>query len=236
MIPLRDNIPTHRVPVVTLTIIAINAWVFLQTFLLGSHGGQRLILYYGLIPCGLTGSCQVVGRAFSDELTILTSMFVHGGFFHFAGNMLYLWIFGNNIEDAMGRARYLVFYLACGLTAAVGQTLLNPASRIPMVGASGAISGVLGAYLLLFPHARVLTLVPLGLFTQLAEIPALVVLGFWIVIQLLNGLLTFNFQGGGVAWFAHIGGFAAGMVLVGLFKRRVVPWGWQRRPRVWIEQ
>jgi len=234
MIPLRDNIPTSRLPLVTVALIAINAFVFLQTFLLGAYGGQRFIMYYGLIPCGITGNCQVVGRAFSDEMTILTSMFVHAGFFHFAGNMLYLWIFGNNVEDAMGKVRFLLFYLVSGLAAAVAQTVLNPASRIPMVGASGAVSGILGAYLLLFPHARVLTLVPLGLFTQLAEIPALVVLGFWIVIQLVNGLVTFGFQGGGVAWFAHIGGFAAGLLLVGVFKRRAVPWGWQRR-RVWIE-
>jgi membrane associated rhomboid family serine protease len=235
MIPLRDNIPTRRLPLVTIAIIALNGYAFLQTFLMGSHAGQRLIMYYGLIPCGLTGNCQVLGRAFSDELTVLTSMFVHAGFFHFAGNMLYLWIFGNNVEDAMGKLRFLVFYLTCGVAAALSQALLNPASRIPMVGASGAVSGVLGAYLLLFPHARVLTLVPLGLFTQLVEIPALVVLGFWIVIQLLNGLLTFNFQGGGVAWFAHIGGFAAGMLLVGFFKRRDAPWGWERRRKLWTE-
>jgi membrane associated rhomboid family serine protease len=134
----------------------------------------------------------------------------------------------------MGKIRFTLFYLLCGLGAALAQVGVSPASRIPMVGASGAISGVLGAYLLLFPHARVLTLIPLGFFTQLVEIPALVVLGFWIVIQLVNGLLTFNFEGGGVAWVAHIGGFAAGMLFVGLFKRRVVPWGWQRR-RVWRE-
>jgi membrane associated rhomboid family serine protease len=175
-----------------------------------------------------------VGRAFSPEVTLLTSMFVHAGFFHFAGNMLYLWIFGNNVEDSMGKIRFAIFYLLCGLGAAFVQIFVSPASRIPMVGASGAISGVLGAYLLLFPHARVLTLIPLGFFTQLVEIPAVIVLGFWIVVQLFNGLLTFNFSGGGVAWFAHVGGFAVGMLLIGLFKRRTVPWGWQRR-RMWYE-
>jgi membrane associated rhomboid family serine protease len=142
--------------------------------------------------------------------------------------MLYLWIFGNNVEDSMGRARFAAFYLLCGAAAALAQTAVDPASRIPMVGASGAVSGVLGAYLLLFPHARVLTLIPLGFFTQLAEIPALIVLGFWILVQVVNGLLTFNFSGGGVAWFAHIGGAVAGMALIGIFKRRFVPWGWQR--------
>jgi len=125
MIPLKDNIPTRYPPVVTLLIIGINAYVYLKEFLLGPHAGQRFIFYYGLIPCGLTGECQVVGRAFSPELTILTSMFVHAGFFHFAGNMLYLWIFGNNIEDSMGKIRFTIFYLLSGLGAAAGQILVN---------------------------------------------------------------------------------------------------------------
>jgi len=230
MIPLRDNISTRRPPVVTWILIGINAVVFVKGFLLGPWAGQRIILYYGLVPCGLTGECQILGRAFSDEVTLLTSMFVHAGFFHFAGNMLYLWIFGNNVEDSMGRARFAAFYLLSGLGAAVAQTLSNPASQIPMVGASGAVSGVLGAYLLLYPRARVLTLIPLGFFSQLVEIPAMIVLGFWILVQLANGLLTFNYEGGGVAWFAHIGGCAVGMALLGLFKPRSVPWGWRRRP------
>ena len=228
MIPLRDNLPTRHVPVVTLLFIGINAYAFLRLFWMGPYVGQRYVLYYGLIPCSLTGSCQVTGRAFSPEVTLLTSMFVHAGFFHFAGNMLYLWIFGNNVEDAMGRIRFLVFYLLCGLGAAYAQVLMGPASRIPMVGASGAVSGVLGAYLLLFPHARILTVIPIFLFPHLVEIRAVFVLGFWIVIQVLNGFLTFSYEGGGVAWFAHIGGFAAGCVLIGLFKRRTVPWGWRR--------
>jgi membrane associated rhomboid family serine protease len=234
MIPLKDNIPTRQAPVVTLIIIGLNTYVFLKEFLLGPRASQRIILYYGLIPCGVTGACEILGRAFSPEVTLLTSMFVHAGFFHFAGNMLYLWIFGNNVEDSTGKVRFTLFYLLSGLGAAFAQIVVNPASRIPMVGASGAISGVLGAYVLLFPRAKVLTLIPLGLFTQIAEIPAVFVLGFWIVVQLVNGLLTFSFQGGGVAWFAHIGGFAAGMLLIGLFKRRMIPWGWQRR-RVWEE-
>jgi rhomboid family protein len=228
MIPLRDNLPTRRAPVVTLLLIGINAYAFLRVFWLGSYIGQRYLLYYGLIPCSLTGSCQVTGRAFSPEVTLLTSMFVHAGFFHFAGNMLYLWIFGNNVEDAMGRVRFLLFYLLCGCGAAYAQILMGPASRIPMVGASGAVSGVLGAYLLLFPHARVLTLIPLGFLPWFVEFRAVFVLGFWIVVQLLNGFLTFAYEGGGVAWFAHIGGFVVGCVLIGLFKRRAVPWGWRR--------
>ncbi len=228
MIPLRDNLPTRHAPIMTLLLIGINAYAFLKLFWMGPYAAQRSVLYYGLIPCSLTGTCQVTGRAFSPEVTLLTSMFVHAGFFHVAGNMLYLWIFGNNIEDAMGRLRFLVFYLLCGFGAAYAQILMGPGSRIPMVGASGAVSGVLGAYLLLFPHARVLTLIPLGFFLQMVEIRAVFVLGFWIVIQLLNGFLTFSYEGGGVAWFAHIGGFAAGCILIGFFKRRTVPWGWQR--------
>jgi membrane associated rhomboid family serine protease len=228
MIPLRDNLPTRRVPLVTLVIIGINAFVFFKAFWLGPVGGQRYLLYYGLLPCSLTGNCQVTGRAFSPELTLLTSMFVHAGFFHFAGNMLYLWIFGNNVEDSMGRVRFVVFYLLCGFGAAYAQILADPVSRIPMVGASGAISGVLGAYLLLFPQARVLTLIPLGFFISMAEIRAVFVLGFWFVVQILNGFLTFNHPGGGVAWFAHLGGVVSGFVLVGFFKRRSVPWGWKR--------
>ncbi len=235
MIPLKDNMPTRHLPVITLIIIGINAYVYLKEFLLGPYASQRFIFYYGLIPCGLTGKCQVMGRAFSPEMTLLTSMFVHAGFLHFAGNMLYLWIFGNNIEDSMGKLRFTIFYLLSGFGAAWAQILVSPTSRIPMVGASGAVSGVLGAYLLLFPHARVLTLIPLGFFMQVIEIPALIVLGFWIVVQVMSGLLTFNFEGGGVAWFAHMGGFATGMLLVGLFKRRVVRWGWQRR-RVWEDE
>jgi membrane associated rhomboid family serine protease len=155
--------------------------------------------------------------------TLLTSMFLHGGWMHLGGNMLYLWIFGNNVEDAMGHARFVLFYLLGGLAAAFSQVISGPNSPIPMVGASGAVSGILGAYVLLYPHARVLTLIILGWFWRVVEIPALIVLGFWIVVQVLNGLLTFNFQGGGVAWFAHVGGFFAGMLLIPFFKRRTVP-------------
>ncbi len=223
MIPLRDNLPKRHLPVITLAVIGVNLYVFWKEFLLGPWGGQRFLLYYGLIPCGLTGACQVVGRAFSSEVTLLTSMFVHAGFFHLVGNMLYLWIFGASIEDALGRTRFLLFYLVCGIGAAYVQVWANPASRIPMVGASGAISGVLGAYLRLYPHARILTLLPLGLFLTWAEISALVVLGFWILVQVANGFLTFNMDGGGVAWLAHVGGFVLGLFGVGLLRPRVLP-------------
>jgi membrane associated rhomboid family serine protease len=152
-------------------------------------------------------------------LTIFTSMFMHGGLFHIGGNMLYLWIFGNNVEDTLGHGRYLLFYLLSGVAAALAQTAVGPSSMVPMVGASGAVSGVLGAYLLLFPHARVTTLIILGFFFRLVQIPAMVVLGFWIVLQLLNGLGSFG-SSGGVAFFAHIGGFLVGMGLLYVLKPR----------------
>jgi len=223
MIPLRDSIRAHRFPAVTIGLIAANVAVFLYQYLLLPESAQRIIFQYGLIPRELTSGVPVVPHPFPAEVTLFTSMFVHGGFFHVAGNMLYLWIFGNNVEDAMGHARFILFYLLSGLAAAFTQVMAGPSSAIPMVGASGAVSGILGAYLLLYPHARVLTLITLGWFWRLVEIPALVVLGFWIVVQVVNGLITFNFQGGGVAWFAHIGGFAAGAALILFFKRRTVP-------------
>ena len=153
--------------------------------------------------------------------TLFTSMFLHGGFMHLAGNMLYLWIFGNNVEDSMGHVRFVIFYLLCGVAAALAQAWPNPDSTIPMIGASGAISGVLGAYLLLFPRARVLVLIPLGAFSRIVYVPAMFVLGFWFVLQLINTALSEGGQGG-VAFGAHIGGFVAGMVLIPLFKHRHV--------------
>jgi membrane associated rhomboid family serine protease len=149
----------------------------------------------------------------SPLFTVFSSMFLHGGFFHVAGNMLYLWIFGKNVEDTLGHTRFSLFYLLSGVAAAATQVLAAPASEVPMIGASGAVSGILGAYLILFPQARVLTLVIFGFFWRLLSIPAVVVLGFWIVLQILNGLGSFG-EAGGVAWFAHIGGFFAGMLLL----------------------
>ncbi len=223
MIPLRDNIRTRRFPVITVTLIAANVAVFLYQYLLVPESAQRIVFLYGLIPRELTSGVMLVPHPFPVGVTLFTSMFVHGGLFHVAGNMLYLWIFGNNVEDAMGGVRFILFYLLGGLGAAFSQVLAGPSSPVPMVGASGAVSGVLGAYLLLYPHARVLTLVTLGFFWRVVEIPAVIVLGFWIAVQVLNGVVTFNFQGGGVAWFAHIGGFAAGMLLLPFFKHRTVP-------------
>ncbi len=230
MIPLKDDIPTRSFPLVTIGLIVANALVFLYQVLLSLPGGreafpaaQAFVLEFGLIPCRLSGSCglPVELGAPAPFLTVFTSMFLHGGLFHVGGNMLYLWIFGNNVEDSMGRGRFVVFYLLSGLVAAVAQVLANPGSRVPMIGASGAVSGVLGAYILLYPHARVLTLVFFGIFWSFVRIPAVIVLGFWIVVQFLNGLVTFTVsQEGGVAWFAHIGGFLTGLVLIRFFRRR----------------
>jgi membrane associated rhomboid family serine protease len=233
MFPLKDDVPTRTVPVVTVGLIVLNVLAFLYQFSLeagGPPGGSRaardFIFEFGLIPCRLTGGCVAPPDLPSPVLTIFTSMFLHGGLFHILGNMLYLWIFGNNVEDTLGHARFVAFYLLCGVAAALAQTATGPGSTIPMVGASGAVSGVLGAYLLLFPHANVFTLIIIGFFIRIVRIPALIVLGMWIVVQFVNGLVTFSaavrggVSEGGVAWFAHIGGFLAGLVLLFVLRPR----------------
>jgi len=227
--PLKDDLPTRSTPVVTVGIIAINVLVYLYQASLevggfpeGARAAQAFVFEFGLIPCRLTGACQVVGDLPSPLFTVLSSMFLHGGLFHILGNMLYLWIFGNNVEDTLGHVRYTLFYVASGVAAAATQVLVGPDSRVPMIGASGAVSGVLGAYILLFPHAHVVTLVVFGFFWRIVRIPAGLVLGFWIVLQIVSGLGSLG-MGGGVAWFAHIGGFFAGMGLLLLMRRgRVV--------------
>jgi membrane associated rhomboid family serine protease len=231
MIPLKDDVPSRAFPIVTVMLIALNVLAYFYQASLdfdarGAGAAEAFIMEFGLVPCRLTGSCPLPGDFPSPTLTIFTSMFMHGGLFHVGGNMLYLWIFGDNVEDTLGHGRFLIFYLAVGVAAALAQVMLNSTSRVPMVGASGAVSGVLGAYLLLFPYARVLTLLIIGFFVRFVYIPAMIVLGFWIVVQLLNGFITFSAQslgrgeGGGVAWFAHIGGFLAGMLLLFLFRPR----------------
>jgi membrane associated rhomboid family serine protease len=186
--------------------------------------GELFIYRFGAIPGILFGSYSLPASVavIPSSLSVLTSMFLHGGFLHLAGNMLYLWIFGNNVEDAMGHIRFLVFYLLTGVFAFLGHFLTDINSTIPTIGASGAISGVLGAYILLFPRAQVLVFIFLGFFIRLMYIPAGIVLGFYLLIQLFQGVLTWGQEGGGVAWFAHIGGFFAGLILVGLFKKRSV--------------
>lgn len=223
MIPLHDDNPTSSFPVLTITLIVTCVLVYVFQASLGPGGGQAFILSLGVIPAVLLNKVQLTPELalVPAEVTVFTSMFLHGGFMHLAGNMLYLWIFGNNIEDAMGKVRFIMFYLICGIAAALGQTIQNPESTVPMVGASGAISGILGAYLLLYPHARVLVLIPLGFIIQMVRIPAGWVLGLWFVLQLVSSALS-NSDGGGVAWFAHIGGFIAGMILVPVMKQKNV--------------
>jgi len=219
MIPLRDTVPTRTVPFVTFLLITANIVTFIyELSLSASRELEPFIREHALI------AARFFQEGGPDQwLTILTSMFLHGGFLHLAGNMLYLWVFGNNIEDAMGHVKFLFFYLLCGGAAAGAQLWIDPEATMPMLGASGAISGVLGAYLLLFPRARVLTLVPF-FFLWFVEIRAVFFLVYWILLQLINGLPSLLFasarHGGGVAWWAHIGGFIAGLVLILFFKQR----------------
>jgi membrane associated rhomboid family serine protease len=222
MIPLRDENPTTLAPVVTVTLIVLNGLVFLYQASLGS-AEEHFIFSYAAVPSELFHTGMVVGDPrVPVGFTVLTSMFLHGGILHLGGNMLYLWIFGNNIEDVMGHGRFVVFYLLCGIVAVFAHAMTAPESTVPMIGASGAISGVLGAYLLLFPTARVLVLIPLGFFTRIVHVPALIALGFWIVVQFLSGFFSLGGPGGGVAWFAHIGGFVVGLALIKVFQRRPI--------------
>ena len=211
MIPLRDVIPSRTTPGVTIAIIALNALVFAYEFSLGSEVNE-FIIGYGLIPAAFSWA------------TLVTSMFLHGGFFHFAGNMLYLWIFGDNVEDRMGHGRFLVFYLLCGVAAALAQTITVPDSVVPMVGASGAIAGVMGAYFVLYPRSRIVTLIPIFFFFQIVEVPAIFFLGIWFLMQFVSGVGSIvsavgGAPGGGIAFWAHIAGFVAGISGVIVFRR-----------------
>ncbi len=220
MIPLRDVIPSRTTPYVTIALIVLNVLVFLYEWSLpsiedavpGQLTFEEFTFSFGLVPAAFTWAAMA------------TSMFVHGGLLHVAGNMLFLWIFGDNVEDRMGHGRFLAFYLICGAAAALAQTAMSPESTIPMVGASGAVAGVMGAYFVLYPHSRIVTLVFLFVFVQVLEIPAIVFLGLWFVLQFVNGLgsvaaATGGEPAGGIAFWAHVAGFAAGAVLVFVFRR-----------------
>jgi membrane associated rhomboid family serine protease len=233
MFPYRDENQTQRRSVVAFAFIALNvlAWLTVQ----GAGSAlplARSVCDLGLIPGELTGSLAP-GTAFpmgeglvcltdpgNQASHLLTSMFLHGSWMHLLGNMWFLWVFGDNVEDSMTRPRFAVFYLLCGLAAAVAQVVTSPSSAIPMVGASGAISGVMGGYLVLYPRVRVFTLVPLGFFLTTIALPAWVMLVYWVGLQVLSGVASIGQTGGGVAFWAHVGGFAAGVVLVKLFARR----------------
>jgi membrane associated rhomboid family serine protease len=219
MIPIRDTIPSRTFPIVTIGLIATNTIVFLFEVSLGQRLGD-FMMTFGLVPIrffhSTDGGIYLIGRFFP----FVTSMFLHGGWLHIIGNMWYLWIFGDNVEDRMGHFRYIIFYLICGFAAGFTHLYFNQGSGVPTVGASGAIAGVMGAYFILYPTARVWTLIPIFFFGRIIPIPAYILLGFWILMQFVSGILSSGVSQGGVAWWAHIGGFAAGAILVFIFKKR----------------
>jgi membrane associated rhomboid family serine protease len=218
VIPLSDNVPSRRRPWITYLIIALNAGIFLHQLSLPGGELAQLLATYAVIPARVGGPLMLL---FPDRwpalVPLVTAAFLHGSWVHVGGNMLYMWIFGDNVEGSMGSLRFLLFYLLAGALGNLAHVVANPHSVVPTIGASGAVAGVLGAYLLMFPHARVLALVPLGLFFTVAEIPAVVFLLIWFLLQLLSGITAFGAQT--VAWWAHIGGFLAGMILVLWFRR-----------------
>ena len=214
MIPLRDTTRSRNFPVMNWLLITANGLVFFYELGLSSGGLERFVQTFALVPS------RVQGEPLTFAITIFTSMFMHAGWFHILSNMWVLFIFGDNVEDRMGSLPYLIFYLLGGTAAALLQTYVAPGSSVPVLGASGAIAAVLGAYILLFPAARVVTLIPIFFFISLIEVPALVFLGFWFVSQLFSGLASIGTAAGGVAWWAHVGGFLVGLVLCPLFARR----------------
>jgi membrane associated rhomboid family serine protease len=226
VIPLRDRNPTRRTPIVTIGLIVACFAAFGLELSVTASGGdaalERFFEHWGAVPARITAALESGDYFGPATLGMITSMFLHGGWLHILGNMLYLWIFGNNVEDRLGRIPFLVFYLVGGITAALTQVVIDPQSEVPLVGASGAIAAALGCYVVLFPGARILSLVFLGFFYQLLEVPALVILGFWFVLQLISGAaaLGATTASGGTAFFAHIGGFVLGVV-VGLLLRLV---------------
>lgn len=228
MFPLRDDVPTSITPYITYGLIGANIGIFLYQLTLNQQQLQEFFYSAALVPCQFSGN--IVGRCpiptpqqLPEWMTLISSQFLHGGFLHIAGNMLFLWIFGNNVEDRLGHIKFLIFYLACGVLAALSQWFFSPNSTIPSLGASGAIAGVMGAYILRYPHARVLTLVFLGFFVTTLQIPAVFFLGLWFVQQALYGIASLQvpsnigMESGGVAYWAHAGGFVFGAILAPMF-------------------
>lgn len=223
MFPIKDNIPSRLYPIITVILILTNIFVFLFEISLGENL-NFFIRQFGIIPVKYftINSFAAFESFFYRYLPLLTSMFLHGGWLHLFGNMYFLWIFGDNVEDKMGHFRFLIFYILCGIIAGLTHIYTNPHSTLPTIGASGAIAGVLGAYFVLYPGAQILTLIPFGFFLHMTVLPAFVFLGFWFVAQFLNLFLSFALvdkEIGGVAWMAHIGGFVSGAILVFLFKK-----------------
>ena len=233
MIPIKDTIPSRSYPIVNVLIIITNCLVFFLELSLGSKL-NKLFLIFGMVPVKFYYLISTAPfNIFGIFLPFLTSLFLHAGWIHIIGNMLYLWIFGDNVEDRMGHFRYLVFYLICGVVANITHLYTEPVSGIPTIGASGAIAGVMGAYFVLYPRAKVVTLVPIFFFFYLIEIPAFFFLGFWFLLQFLSGSISLAASGhdiGGIAWWAHIGGFLSGIVLVFIFRKK------KRHHRIYRDQ
>ena len=219
MFPIKDDNPTESRPYVTCALIGLNILIFFYQIGLEENIRTSLIFEYGFKPSQLFSNANSMNLKQSSLLTIFTSMFLHGGLFHLLGNMLFLWIYGNNVEDSMGHIKFLIFYLLCGLAASLLQAIVSFDSSIPMIGASGAVSGVLSAYFLLYPKARVLTLVVLLIFITFIRIPAGLLIGFWFLSQIINAYFN-DPNSPGVAWYAHIGGFLMGLLLIPFFKKK----------------
>ncbi|MBC8186135.1 rhomboid family intramembrane serine protease [candidate division KSB1 bacterium] len=216
MIPLRDTIPSRTFPYVTILLIIFNGLVFLFEMSLGEYL-EDFISIFGIIPANYFSQASQNGLGIiTSFFPFFTSIFLHGGWFHVIWNIWYLWIFGDNVEDHFGHSKFLLFYIVCGILAGLAHVYMNPESSVPTIGASGAIAGVMGAYIFLYPRARVLTLIPIFLIFPILHIPAYIFLGFWFLIQFLSGFASLNISGdfGGVAWWAHIGGFVAGLLTV----------------------
>jgi membrane associated rhomboid family serine protease len=223
MFPIRDDVPSRSFPVVTVGLIVVNAIVFLAELAMGARGLRAAVVNYGLVPAFVSDYAAGEGVSAGQALfPFFSSMFLHGGFLHLIGNMWYLWIFGDNVEDRLGHARFLVFYIICGILGNLAHYAFNSSSQIPTIGASGAVAGVLGVYLVSYPRARIVVLLWLGFFVQFIELPALIVLGFWLILQFINGAFSVVMSSatGGVAWWAHIGGFLGGILILKLFRPR----------------
>src|SRR2546423_14673344 len=244
MFPIQDSVPSRSVPVVTRTIIFVNALVFFFELMLPQRGVEQIVYLFGIVPARFTHPewAAYVGFPVDTYWPLLTHQFLHGGWLHIIANMWTLWIFGDNVEDRMGPVRFAIFYLTCGVLAGLTHLVTNPNSTVPSVGASGAIAGVLGAYLLFFPTARLVVMFPIFFFPFFFEVPAVIYLGFWFFSQLFSGTLALAGPQhvGGIAWWAHIGGFVSGMILCGLLVRRRrefqrdeygPEWAWEPRSR-----